>query len=36
MPPGLTNFLSREELRDLVAYMVSLKGSAPPLKTVKK
>jgi len=35
MPPGLTNSFSREQLRNLVAYMVSLKGSAPPLKTVK-
>ncbi len=35
MPPGLTNSLSREQLRNLVAYLVSLKGSAPPLKTVK-
>lgn len=26
MPPGLTNGLSREELRDLVAYLMSLKG----------
>lgn len=26
MPPGLTNGLSREELRDLVAYLASLKG----------
>jgi len=26
MPPGLTNGMSREELRDLVAYLASLKG----------
>ena len=29
MPAGLTRSLSREELRDLVAYLASLKGSAP-------
>jgi putative heme-binding domain-containing protein len=26
MPPGLTNGLSREELRDLIAYLATLKG----------
>lgn len=26
MPPGLTNSLNREELRDLIAYLASLKG----------
>jgi cytochrome c1 len=26
MPEGLTNGLSREELRDLVAYLASLRG----------
>ncbi len=29
MPAGLTNSLEREELRDLVAYLASLKGSNP-------
>ena len=32
MPPGLTNTLSREQLRDLIAYLSHLKGSAPQLK----
>ncbi len=32
MPAGLTNSLSREQLRDLIAYMAHLKGDAPQLK----
>lgn len=32
MPAGLTNSLTREQLRDLIAYMTHLKGGAPQLK----
>lgn len=32
MLPGLTNSLTREQLRDLIAYLTVLKGSAPQLK----
>jgi len=32
MLPGLTNFLTREQLRDLISYMTHLKGDAPQLK----
>lgn len=33
MPAGLTNSLTREQLRDLIAYMTHLKGGAPQLKS---
>ncbi len=32
MPPGLTNSLTREQLRNLISYLSHLKGSAPQLK----
>lgn len=33
MPAGLTNSLTQEQLRDLIAYMTHLKGGAPQLKS---
>ena len=35
MPPGLTNSLTRTQLRDLISFLTKLKGAAPPLKTVQ-
>ncbi len=32
MPPGLTSSLTRDQLRDLIAYLTTLKGDAPRLK----
>ncbi len=33
MPPGLTNSLSREQLRNMISYLTHLKGNAPQLKS---